>query len=81
MISCEKYDYIEIVCMHRYPIKLTMKSGEVMECTAVDTVRNDVKQECVLVKHDKCEKLVVLDNISLLEVLVDNPHFKSVQIS
>lgn len=81
MISCEKYDYIEIVCMHHYPIKLTMKSGDVLECTAIDTARNDLKQECIMVNHDRYEKLVVLENISVLEVCVENPHFKSVQIS
>ncbi len=35
MISCNDYDYIEIVCMPM-PIKLTLKSGEQIECVKLD---------------------------------------------
>lgn len=28
MLSCEQYDYIEIACMHRYPVLLTLKTGQ-----------------------------------------------------
>lgn len=37
MISCEQHDYIEIVCTFNYPIKLMMKSGQVIEGIALDT--------------------------------------------
>jgi len=50
MISCHLYDYIEIACMHQYPVKLTMKNGKVFECTALDTKYNDAKQECIKVR-------------------------------
>lgn len=43
MISCEQYDYIEIVCLYHYPIELTMKSGERINGVALDTKRNDQK--------------------------------------
>ena len=78
MISCQEYDYIEIVCMYRYPITLTMKSGEVIECTALDTKQNTAREECVKVDVDGVEKLVELDAISQLDVRVDNPHFKNI---
>ncbi|MCG9544091.1 Rho-binding antiterminator [Vibrio sp. Isolate33] len=78
MISCNDYDYIEIVCMHRYPIKLTMKSGEPLTCVALDTKRNDAKEECIKVSVEGREELVVLTEISELEVCVDNPHFQHI---
>lgn len=37
MLGCSEYGYIEIVCMQRYPIKLTMKTGEVFKGIALDT--------------------------------------------
>ncbi|EDK29739.1 Rho-binding antiterminator [Vibrio chagasii] len=76
MISCSDYDYIEIVCMHRYPVKLTLKSGEPVEGIAVDTQRNQDKEECIKLSVSGQEQLVVLTGITELEVCVDNPHFK-----
>ena len=78
MISCSEYDYIEIVCMYRYPIKLTMKSGEVVEGVAVNTERNNAREECILVSIDSVEALTVLDDIAKLEVCVENPHFEAI---
>ncbi|KOO13120.1 hypothetical protein AKJ18_20345 [Vibrio xuii] len=76
MISCSDYDYIEIACMHRYPVRLTLKDGESLEGKALDTARNEDKQECIKLAVDSTEQLVVLDTLSKLEVLVDNPHFQ-----
>lgn len=76
MISCGEYDYIEIVCTYQYPIKITMKSGDVIEGTAKDTKRNDRREECVLVAVNGLDNLVVLDNIAKLEVCTENPHFQ-----
>ncbi len=78
MISCNQYDHIEIVCMYRYPIRLTLKSGTVVDCTALDTQRNDVREECIKVKGEAVESLVILDDIAKLEVCVENPHFQVV---
>ncbi|SBT11892.1 Rho-binding antiterminator [Vibrio celticus] len=78
MISCNDYDYIEIVCMHRYPIKLTLKSGEQIECVGLDTQRNDSREECIKVSIQGAEQLVVLTDLSTLEVGVDNPHFQQI---
>ena len=78
MISCQAYDYIEIVCMYRYPITLTMRSGDSIECTALDTQQNIAREECIKVDVDSVEKLVELDTIAQLDVRVENPHFKSI---
>ena len=78
MLSCSEYDYIEIVCMFNYPIKLTMKSGDVIECTALDTARNEHRNECLKVKLHDSEALIVLDDVLKLTVLIANPHFTEV---
>ncbi|MEP0071113.1 MAG: Rho-binding antiterminator [Marinomonas sp.] len=75
MIRCHEYDLIEIVCMHRYLIRLTMKTGEVLEGIAMDTQRNEMREECIKMKVDDLEQLVVLDHLFKLKVCVENPHF------
>ncbi|TEW56516.1 transcriptional regulator [Psychromonas sp. RZ22] len=76
MISCHHYDYIEIVCMHQYPIKITTKSDVVIYGIALDTQRNESCEECIKVNINAIEKLVLLDDIVVLEVTVENPHFQ-----
>ncbi|MEO2281118.1 Rho-binding antiterminator [Pseudoalteromonas pernae] len=78
MISCSQYDYIEIVCMFNYPIELTLKSGCTTKGIALDTAKNTEHEECIKVLVEECEQLVVLDDISQLKVLVENPHFSHV---
>lgn len=78
MISCNQHDYIEIVCMYHYPIKLTLKSGDIIEGIALDTQRNDQRDECIKIDIEGVEKLVVLDEIKILEVMVENPHLQKV---
>ncbi len=78
MISCNQHDYIEIVCMYHYPIKLTLKSGDIIEGIALDTQRNDQRDECIKIDIEGFEKLVVLEEIKMLEVMVENPHLQKV---
>jgi Rho-binding antiterminator len=78
MISCNQHDYIEIVCMYHYPLSLTLKSGEVITCKALDTKRNDNNEECIQVDIQGVQTLVLLDELSALSVLIENPHFQVV---
>ncbi|MDA0107773.1 Rho-binding antiterminator [Vibrio sp. La 4.2.2] len=78
MISCSDYDYIEIACMYRYPVKLTMKVGQLLEGIALDTARDESNNECLKLIAKETDVLVILDEINKLEVLVDNPHFSEV---
>ena len=81
MISCHQYDYIEIVCMYHYPIHLSLKSGDLIECNALDTKRNSQHQECIKVDIQGTKRLVVLDDITTLTVTVENPHFTVVSFT
>lgn len=81
MISCDQHDYIEIVCTFKYPIKLTLLSGTIIEGIAKDTQLNDLREECIKVTLDRLDQLTVLDTIALLEVCIENPHFKRLDLS
>ncbi|WP_076420949.1 Rho-binding antiterminator [Colwellia sp. UCD-KL20] len=81
MIGCNEYDTIEIVCMYKYPIKLTLKTGTVLSGVALDTQRNINREECIKIEEEGVEVLVVLDELSTLEVCIANPHFKTVSFT
>lgn len=79
MLNCDLHDYIEIVCLYHYPLKLTLSSGTVLTGTAGTTCYNDQRQECLVIKHNDNDKLLVLEDIALLEVTVANPHLQQVR--
>lgn len=88
MISCNQYDYIEIVCLFRYPIELKLKNGNTILGIALDTARNAQQQECIklgnLNSHHKeitATQLIHLDDIASLRVCIDNPHFQSIDFN
>lgn len=81
MIKCAEYDYVEIACLYHYPVRLVMKDGGVNEGIAKDTARNIQKEECMVLDVDGEEVLVVLDNVTSMKVLADNPHFSEVTFS
>ena len=58
-----------------------MKSGDVIECKALDTAYNENRQECIKVKLEDTETYIVLNAISELEVTIENPHFKAITFS
>jgi Rho-binding antiterminator len=78
MISCQQYDYIEIACLYHYPVALTLKSGSIIKGIALDTARNEARQECIKIQTQESDSLIVLDDIATLEVSVANPHFERV---
>ncbi|WP_371824788.1 Rho-binding antiterminator [Marinobacter sp. MDS2] len=81
MMTCDQQDYIEIACMYRYPIKLVMKSGAVVEGVGLDTAYDEHREECIKVDSKGVVRLIPLDLISSLEVCVDNPNFQRVSFT
>ncbi|CAM3094154.1 Rho-binding antiterminator [Vibrio diazotrophicus] len=78
MISCGNYDYIEIVCLFKYPIEITLKSREVVSGKALDTAKNSLGEECIKLLTQDSDVLVVLDSIAKMKVTMENPHFQEV---
>ncbi|GIU10242.1 MULTISPECIES: Rho-binding antiterminator [unclassified Shewanella] len=86
MISCNQYDYIEIVCLYHYPVKIRLKDATILNGVAIDTVRDELKQECIKLGKAKdegaaAEQLVILDDIASLEVCIDNPHLHYIEFN
>jgi Rho-binding antiterminator len=80
MLSCNHYDFVEIACMHHYPLEIELKDGEVVSGNALDTGINGCRQECIkIVVTGKSEPaFIVLDDIRILRVTKPNRHFQEV---
>ncbi|MEO3678216.1 Rho-binding antiterminator [Rheinheimera sp. FR7-31] len=81
MLKCDLHDYIEIVCLYHYPLKLTLSSGAVLTGTALTTRYNDQRQECLVIQQHQAKQQVLLEDIALLEVTVQNPHLQQVRFN
>ena len=79
MLKCDLHDYIEMVCLYHYPLKLTLSCGAVLTGTALTTRYNGQRQECLVIKQNDSEQQVLLEDITLLEVTVTNPHMQQVR--
>ncbi|MBY6187360.1 Rho-binding antiterminator [Marinobacter hydrocarbonoclasticus] len=80
-MRCQDYDYIEIACLYHYPVSVTLASGEMLEGQARDTYWNDAREECLVLVSDAGEQEVLLSQVRQLDVLVENPHFRSVRFN
>ncbi len=78
MVSCAEHDYVEVACLYKLPVILTLRSGEELEGVAMDTQRNQDRAECLKIKTGNDEQLVVLDQILHMEAIELNPHFRKV---
>jgi Rho-binding antiterminator len=66
--------------MYRYPVKLTMKSGKVVSGRALDTKRNSAGRECIELDVKEEKVLIEVDDVSTLEVSIENPHFSKINL-
>lgn len=79
MLQCDLHDYIEIVCLYQYPLRLTLVDGQQLHGSALTTGYNAQRQECLSLRQSNGELQVVLDDIALLEVTIPNPHLQQVR--
>ncbi|MEM0912460.1 MAG: Rho-binding antiterminator [Pseudomonadota bacterium] len=79
MNACERSDYIEIFCMYRYQITITLKSGEIVNGAATDTKIDEKKREGILVNTKDHSRFIALAEISTIKVNNSNPHISTLQ--
>ncbi|KZX76388.1 hypothetical protein A3715_12855 [Oleiphilus sp. HI0009] len=81
MISCQQYDYIEIACTYKLRVQLFLKDAEVVEGVVVDTAYDQHRNECVKLRMETQENLVILDTVKRMRALDENPHFHEVEFA
>lgn len=77
-ISCDLHDYIEVVCMYGYQVKLELKNQQVIVGKAIDIITSPDKHEYLLIKNEE-EQQVALTQLAKLYVLTPDARFKVVE--
>jgi Rho-binding antiterminator len=79
-IACELHDYIEIACTFRYPVLLTLESGEKLNGIATNILIKQGKGECLILREDISKETIEipLNNLVQMQSLIKNPHFGKV---
>ena len=77
MISCEKFDYIEIACLYNYQVELILRTGERVTGIAKDTVTGKSEEHIVL-NIDNVQQQISLEDVSMMNVLTPSAQFKTV---
>ena len=81
MISCDKHDYIEVACLYRLAVELTLSSGEKYSGQAKDIQLDENRNECILLSLENGgDKTIPLSDIKQLRALTKNPHFDLVTL-
>lgn len=73
-IACHLHDYIETACLYGYRVRLTLRSGAIMEGRAIDTGIDTDRREYLLLQGRDKQK-IDLGQIKTLEVLSPDPIF------
>ncbi|KVX03338.1 Rho-binding antiterminator [Shewanella frigidimarina] len=83
-IKCEIYDYIEIICLYRYMVKLTLTDGTYIQGQFDRTLyvsRNQQKHEAIAGINQQLQAIeVILTDITSIDVLSPNASFSHISL-
>lgn len=77
-LDCDLHDYVEIACLYRYRLQVTLLDGNIVEAEAVTTRTNPDKQEFLVLDQDSRELNIRLDQIRTIQVLTPSAKFERV---
>lgn len=80
VLSCDLHDYLEIICMFHYQVRLTLEDGTTVVGEAVD-VTSKAPNEWLSVRMIQNELVQVeVADIALITVLTEGARFKEMNL-
>ena len=80
MLKCDLHDYLEIICMFHYNVKVVTKKGASYSGLAEDVLLSDKRQEVLRIKTVDQEQIeVVTEEIEEIQVITPNARFQTVR--
>lgn len=76
-ISCELHDYIEVVCMYGYQLKLILKDNKELEGKAIDIASTPEDGECLIIDNGTRQSVAL---VQLAKLLVTTPNAKFTEV-
>lgn len=77
-LSCESHDYLEIVCMFHYMLKVMDKNGQVFKGKASDVRIDDENTEVLVLQEIASEMHIPTIEIASINVLTPNARFQKI---
>ena len=76
-IACHLHDYIEIACLYRLEVELTLSDGQRLQGRAL-TTRTQNREEFLLLQTTEGESSVALGRLKRMTALQPNTHFSAI---
>ena len=80
MINCEIHDVLELACLYRIKVQLSLKDKTSIIGIANTTRTAKDKHEYLVLEQDGSTIDVDMDKIKTMRALTKNPHFTEVDI-
>ncbi len=80
-LDCDVVDNLELACMHRFELVVTMNAGETFQGKAKNLSSNDKHQECLILETHGGDKSIVLADAKKARALTDNDYFTELDLN
>lgn len=84
LIKCEHYDYIEIMCLQQYQVKISLRSGVELVGRFSQTIivhQGETKHEAISGVTQQLQPItILLTDIKHIDVLNEHAMFKHLQL-
>lgn len=79
-ISCDLHDYLEIACMYKIQVHLTLSNGDHYSGIPVTTRINTEREECLRILSDSANKQIdiPLYLLGAMKAITPNTHFDTI---
>lgn len=81
ILKCDLHDYLEIACMFKLNVELTLKDTSKVIGLPITTTIDSERNECLVVLLNKQQKLIPTNLIHQMRALVANQHFDIIEFS
>jgi Rho-binding antiterminator len=80
-LDCDVVDNLELACLHRYELAITMNDGEQIEGKARNLISNDTHQECLILDSHGAERALILADAKKARALTENDYFTELDLN
>ncbi|WP_292441282.1 Rho-binding antiterminator [Methylophaga sp.] len=80
-LDCGVVDNLELACLHRYDLAVTMNNGEQFEGKARNLTTNGERQECLILDTHGGERTIILADAKTASALTENDYFTELDLN
>ncbi|RXJ74243.1 transcriptional regulator [Veronia nyctiphanis] len=81
MINCDVHDIVEVACVYKIKVELSLSGGKQIIGVATDTKVTDEKREYMVINSGKQLVDIEMDSINKMKAVEVNPHFDEVEFT